>query len=120
LTKHDKIKTIAGIFQTDKKTIEGFQSILSMLAADLDRETFNKITDALNERIIPRVLEDIYNIYDSSLDDQTLDAMLAFYSSEVGKNLLAKAEEVSAKILAMNNDWQKLMTDVFNEIGVAE
>ncbi|HYC75980.1 DUF2059 domain-containing protein [Brevundimonas sp.] len=61
---------------------------------EADRRFLADLTAELTTDMIPRMLEEMIPIYARTFSEAELEAMIAFYDSEMGRSILSKTMEV--------------------------
>lgn len=104
--KRLKIISLVKILESESNIVKFFNHFLQSMSSELDKETFVKISDFINEEFIPSVIDDIYNVYEAALDEEVLDDILAFFNSETGKNFIAIKDAVKTQMEEHTKVWQ--------------
>lgn len=121
MDKREKIVRLASIFSTDEKIISFFDQMLESVAADVDKNDFVKMSDFVHEKMIPAVLDDIYNEYDKGLDEESIDKLLAYYESEEGKKILALLANIEKNIAELSTTkWQDMLVQGAATMGILD
>lgn len=95
MSKRDKILRLMDILGTMKYISDLFNDTLAVVGHGLSEDRFKELAIKINERVCPKIQEEISDIYDQLLSEEQTDQLLEWYDGPGA--ILLKVNEEAAK-----------------------
>jgi hypothetical protein len=119
MNKREKIIKLSTVLNLDNVVKSFYLSMIESANGILEETEFAQLSTFFKGKLIPSILEDLYDIIDNKIDEETIDQLLDFYQSKLGLTLLEKTESINKSIKDLaSTKWSDLLADGITSMGI--
>jgi hypothetical protein len=112
MIKKEKIKLLIQYLDAGSNMEKDFKGVVDMMNVDVSPEDLATMREAIMQRFHvhhAKYIDEQADVYDKYLDDEVLDASIAFYTSKAGEQVIAKIPLISAEVDQLNCKLKKVV-----------